>query len=84
MFAVGDQVMVFLRRERFPTGTYNKMQSKKYDPYQIIKKINDNAYVVALPDSIRISKTFSVVDLYLYYSSDEPLYPDVPAKSKTL
>ena len=64
-------------------GMYSKLQSKKYGPYQIIKKINDNAYVVALPNSIGISKIFNMVDIYPYYPSDEPLYHDVQPNSRS-
>ena len=64
-------------------GKYKKLQSKKYGSYQIIKKINDNAYVVALPDSMGISKTFNMADIFLYYSSEEPMYPDIPTTSRS-
>ena len=76
LFAVGDQVMVFLRQERFHVGTYSKLRSKKYRPCQIIKKINDNSYVVALPDSMGIFETFNVADIYPYYSLEAPMYLD--------
>ena len=57
------------------------MKSKKYGSFNIIKKINDNAYVVDLSSDMVMSKTFNVaismsIILPGNYHPTEQLYPD--------
>lgn len=54
VFNEGDDVMVFLRKERLLVSAFNNMQPHKYDQFKVTQKINDNAYVVALSDSMNI------------------------------
>lgn len=75
VFNAGDDVMVILCKEKLPVGTYNNLQPHKYGPFELTQKINDNAYVVALPDFMNISNTFNVVNIHAY-QADETLYQE--------
>ncbi|GJV21191.1 reverse mRNAase [Tanacetum coccineum] len=67
-FSVGDQVMVHLRKERFPVATYNKLKMRKIGPCKVLQKIID------LPAHLSISSTFNLANLSKF-NPDVPLYP---------
>ena len=48
-FEVGDEMMVFLHKERFSIDKYHKLKRR---PYKLLQKINLNAYVVDLPNFV--------------------------------
>ena len=56
---------------------YSKLRQRKYGSYQIVKKINNNVYVVDLPNWMEISKTFNVVDLTLFQPYMSLGYPEI-------
>jgi hypothetical protein len=78
-FQIGDEVMVHLRKERFPVGTYNKLKMKKFGPCKIVKRHDSgNAYEVELPAELNISPVFNISDLTEFYEGgDEDEVADV-------
>ena len=71
--------MVYMRKERFPVGTYNKLKMKKFGLSKILKKHDSgNAYEVELLDGIHISPIFNIADLIECHDNgvDEELMPD--------
>jgi TPR repeat protein len=64
IFQEEDLLMVYLRKGQLPIGVSRKMKDKKYNPCKILQKINDNTYVVDLPEDLAISSTFNVVDIF--------------------
>ncbi|CAI8608973.1 unnamed protein product [Vicia faba] len=55
-------------------GQKNRANADKCRKVKVFN-INDNAYVVALPDAMNISNTFKVVDIH-DYKADETLYQE--------
>jgi len=56
-------VWLHLRKERFPTQRKSKLLPRGDGPFQVIRRINNNAYELDLPLSYNISNSFNVCDL---------------------
>jgi hypothetical protein len=72
-FESGDLVWLHLRKDRFPTLCRSKLMPRATGPFKMLKKINDNAYVLDLPVEYGVSSSFNVADLKPYAGEDEEL-----------
>jgi len=63
LFDVGDWVWLHLRKDRFPTQRKSKLMPRGDGPFQVLKRINDNAYELDIPDTFLGSHTFNISDL---------------------
>jgi len=70
-FEPDDFVWVHMRKERFPKQRRSKLMPRGDGPYQIIERINDNAYKVDLPGEYGVSATFNVSDLSSFDLGDD-------------
>ncbi|KAL4312218.1 hypothetical protein GQ457_01G020380 [Hibiscus cannabinus] len=68
-FDVGDWVWVHFRKERFLAQRSSKLLPRGDGPFQIVEKVNDNAYKLDLPGEYTVSATFNISDLTPFYDS---------------
>ena len=52
----------------FPEHKKSKLQPRGDGPFQVLEKINNNAYKIDLPSEYNVSTTFNVSDLSLFYA----------------
>jgi hypothetical protein len=71
IFQPGDWVWVHMRKERFPARRRSKLHPRGDGPFQVLERINDNAYKLDLPGEYNISATFNVFDLSLFDVGDD-------------
>nr|KYP37768.1 Transposon Ty3-G Gag-Pol polyprotein [Cajanus cajan] len=73
IFEEGDWVWLHLRKEHFPKQRKSKLSPRGDGSFQVLQRINDNAYRLDLPSDYGVSPTFNVSDLkpFVGASDDE-------------
>jgi hypothetical protein len=71
VFEPGDWVWLHSRNDRFPEKRHSKLLPQGDGPFQIVERINDNAYKLDLLGEYNISATFNVSDLSLFDVGDD-------------
>src|SRR4051812_40171470 len=72
IFEEGDLVWIHLSKDRFPKEHDSKLKPRGDGPFKVLKRINNNAYIIDIPTSkYLVSSTFNVKDLSPYHGEDE-------------
>ena len=60
-----------MRKERFPKQRKSKLQPRRDLPFQVLERINDNAYRIDITCEYGVSSSFNVVDLTPFVAGDD-------------
>ena len=71
VFEPGDWVWLHMRKEQFPERRKSKLLPRGDGPFQVLERINDNAYKLDLPGEYNVSATFNVSDLSPFDVGDD-------------
>jgi hypothetical protein len=71
VFEPGDWVWLDLRKDRFPEKRHSKLLPRGDGPFQVVERINDNAYKLDLPGEYGVSASFNVADLSPFDVGDD-------------
>ena len=76
----GDWVWLYVRKDRFPTKRKSKLILRSDGLFQVLERINNNAYRLDLPEEYGVSNTFNITDLVPFAcltDSDDEGYADL-------
>jgi hypothetical protein len=71
VFELGDWVWLHLRKDYFLEKRRSKLQPWGDGPFQVVERINDNAYKLDLPGEYGVSASFNVADLSPFDVGDD-------------
>ncbi|KAM6574978.1 uncharacterized protein LOC115696576 [Cannabis sativa] len=71
VFEPGDLVWLHMTKERFPAQRRSKLLARGDCPFQVLERINDNAYRLDLPGEYNVSVTFNVFNLNPFDASED-------------
>ncbi|KAL5555492.1 hypothetical protein UlMin_037728 [Ulmus minor] len=71
VFEPGDWVWLHLRKDHFPKKRRSKLLPRGDRPFQVVARINDNAYKLDLPGEYGVSVSFNVADLSPFDVGDD-------------
>ena len=60
-----------MRKARFPAQRRSKLLPRGDGPFQVLERINNNAYKLDLPGEYTVSATFNVTELSPFDSDDD-------------
>jgi hypothetical protein len=71
IFEPGDWVWVHMKKERFLARRRSKLHPRGDGPFQVLARINNNAYKLDLSGEYNINTTFNVSDLSPFDVGDD-------------